>query len=122
MRIKFKAEDIEFDGELNDSKTSKAIYNKLPLEAAVDTWGDEIYFDIGVRLLKEHPTVKVKVGDIAYWPQGSSMCIFFGPTPISKDGNPKPASEVNLIGRTDCPSQTLKKVRPGQKITIEKRI
>lgn len=122
MRIRFKVDEVGFEGELNDSKTAKAIYNKLPLEATVDTWGDEIYFDIGIKLLKEHPTVKVKVGDIAYWPQGSSMCIFFGPTPISKDETPKPASEVNLIGRTDCPKEILKGIRPGKTIRIEKAI
>jgi hypothetical protein len=72
--------------------------------------------------LKEHPTVKVKVGDIAYWPQGSSMCIFFGPTPISKDETPKPASEVNLIGKMDCPKEVLKNIKSGQKITIEKAV
>lgn len=120
MKIEFKVDGIEFDGELNDSKTAKAIYSKLPLEATTDTWGDEIYFDIGVRLLKEKPTVKVKVGDIAYWPQGSSMCIFFGPTPISEDETPKPASEVNLIGRTDCPKEVLKKIHAGQRIIIGK--
>jgi len=122
MRIKFKVEDIEFEGELNNSKTSKAIYDKLPLEAIVDTWGDEIYFDIGLKLLKEHPTVKVDIGDIAYWPQGSSMCIFFGPTPISKDETPKPASEVNLIGRTNCPKEVLKNIKVGQTITIGKAL
>src|SRR3989338_1328766 len=122
MRIKFKADEREFTGELNNSKTAKAIYNKLPVEAIVDTWGDEIYFDIGLKLLKENPTVKVKVGDIAYWPQGSSMCIFFGPTPISKDENPKPASQVNLIGATNCPKEILKNIKSGTKITIEQAL
>ena len=122
MRLKFKVDTVEFEGELNDSKTAKAIYNKLPLTSTVDTWGDEIYFDIGLRLLKEHPTVKVKVGDIAYWPQGSSMCIFFGPTPISKDDTPRPASEVNPIGATDCPKEILKNIKSGTRITIEKAV
>ena len=94
MKVKFKVDVYEFDGELNDSKTAKAIYSKLPLEATADTWGDEIYFDIGVKLLKEKPTVKVKVADIAYWPQGSSMRIFFGPTPPSNGKNPTPASTI----------------------------
>ena len=122
MRVKFSANGVEFDADLNNSKTAKAIYNKLPLEAIVDTWGDEIYFDIGLKLLKENPTVKVNVGDIAYWPQGSSMCIFFGPTPISKDENPKPASQVNLIGATNCPKEILKNIKSGTKITIEQAL
>ena len=120
--MKFSANGVEFDADLNNSKTAKAIYNKLPLEAIVDTWGDEIYFDIGLKLLKENPTVKVNVGDIAYWPQGSSMCIFFGPTPISKDENPKPASQVNLIGATNCPKEILKNIKSGTKITIEQAL
>lgn len=122
MRIKFSVDTIEFEGELSNSKTAKAIYNKLPLEATVDKWGEEIYFDIGLKLLKEHPTLRVKVGDIAYWPEGSSMCIFFGPTPISKDETPKPASEVNIIGTTNCPKETLKDIKSGEAIRIEKAV
>lgn len=122
MRVKFSADGVEFEGELNSSRTAKAIYDKLPLEAVVDTWGDEIYFDIGLKLLKERPTVKVKVGDIAYWPQGSSMCIFFGPTPISKTDRPRPASEVNLIGTANCPKEILKGIKSGSNITIGKAL
>ena len=121
MKVKFECEGIEFEGEFNSSKIANAIYGKLPIEAVVDTWGDEIYFDIGLKLLNEKPTVKVRVGDIGYWPQGSSMCIFFGPTPISKDGNPKPASEVTLIGATGCPKETLKGIKSGTKIRIGKK-
>lgn len=122
MVVKFRVGEVEFDAEFNDSKTSKAIYGKLPIDAVVDTWGDEVYFDIGLKLLNERPTIRVRVGDIAYWPQGKSLCIFFGRTPISKDENPRPASEVNLVGRTECPIGILKKIAPGQKITIEKKL
>jgi len=111
---------IEFEAEFNSSKTSKAIYDKLPIESTVDAWGDEIYFDIGLKLLNEHPTFSVKIGDIAYWPKGQSMCIFFGPTPISKGQAPRPASEVNIIGRTTCQPEVLKNIKAGAKIRIYK--
>jgi hypothetical protein len=114
------ADKIEFEAEFNSSKTSKAIYDKLPIESTVDTWGDEIYFDIGLKLLNERPTISVKVGDIAYWAKGQSMCVFFGPTPISKDKTPKPASEVNIIGRTDCPPEVLKNIKAGARIRIDR--
>ena len=43
-KIMFQAAGIEVTGELNDSPTAQAIAQALPLEAAIHTWGQEIYF------------------------------------------------------------------------------
>lgn len=37
--------------------------------------------------------------DVAYWPEGSALCFFYGQTPISKQGKIMPYSPVNVIGR-----------------------
>ncbi|MBM3253824.1 MAG: hypothetical protein FJZ16_06210 [Candidatus Omnitrophica bacterium] len=122
MKVNFRINDIKFEGEFNDTRTAKEIYANLPLNSIANTWGDEIYFDIGLKLSKENPTLDVKIGDIAYWPQGSCMCIFFGPTPVSTNKNPKPASEVTIIGKTNTDIKLLRSVKDGDEIIVEKKL
>ena len=84
---------------LNDSETSRKIMEKLPIEAEFSTWGDEIYFPIPVKMGAENSTDVVELGDIAYWPPGHAFCIFYGATPISGEGEIRPASPVNPLGQ-----------------------
>lgn len=118
VRIVFKTSRITLEGELNNSKTAQKIYEKLPLEAKVNTWGDEIYFEIPVHCPLEFATLDVEVGDIAYWPEGDCLCIFFGRTPASTNNKPRPASEVNIIGKVIGDISILKKTKSGDKITV----
>ena len=71
----------------------------MPLEARVETWGDEIYFDIGLALPAEAPREVVEAGDLGYWPPGRAFCVFFGPTPMSRGDEIRPASAVTVVGR-----------------------
>lgn len=47
----------------------------------------------------ENSRALVDLMDVAYWPQGRAICLFFGPTPISKKGEIKPYSPVNINGK-----------------------
>jgi len=119
MNIVFKTSKVTIEGELNNSQTALKIYEKLPLEAKASTWGDEIYFEIPVTLKPENATLDVEVGDIAYWPQGHCLCIFFGKTPVSIDNKPMPASEVNIVGKVTSEISILKDIKAGDTITLE---
>lgn len=101
MKIKLIFDDNrEILAELYDTACAKGIYEILPVESKINIWGEEFYFSIPFDFsLDETATLKVKVGDIGYWPPGKALAIFFGKTPISVDENPLPASEVNLVGR-----------------------
>ncbi len=119
-RIRIKAGRIEMSAELNESKTASLIWDALPFEAKVNTWGDEIYFSIPVKTELDNPKEVVEKGDLGYWPPESAFCIFFGPTPISKGEEIRPASGVNLVGRLLGNPQEFKKVSPGERIILEK--
>jgi len=69
--------------EDKNPKTARAIWERLPIEARANRWGDEIYFPIPVQIGEENAQETVDLGDLGYWPPGNSFCIFFGPTPIS---------------------------------------
>jgi len=106
---------------LAESATAGEIYQALPLEAAVQTWGDEIYFEIPVSLeLDETARDRVEAGDLGYWPTGRAFCIFFGPTPISGPGEIRPASAVNIIGRVLGDPLEFKKVPAGATIRLRR--
>ena len=119
-RIRIKAGRIEMSAELNESKTASLIWDALPFEAKVNTWGDEIYFSIPVKAELDNPKEVVEKGDLGFWPPESALCIFFGPTPISKGGKIIPASGVNLVGRILGDPQEFKKVSSGERIILEK--
>jgi uncharacterized protein len=118
--IRITAGVVSLPAELNDSKTAAAIVKALPIEARAETWGDEIYFGIGLSLAGESPKEVVAMGDLAYWPPGQAFCIFFGPTPMSQGNEIRPASAVNVVGRVVGDVRGFKKVRAGSRVTIEK--
>jgi len=80
-------------------ETCKRIWENLPFELNLSRWGEELYGEIPVSIELENSQVDCEVGDIGYWPDGKGFCIFFGPTPASKDDKPKAASPVNIFAK-----------------------
>ena len=117
--IRITAGAVTLDAELNDSKCAMAIAAALPIEAKAETWGDEIYFGIGQTLAGESPREVVELGDLGYWPPGQAFCIFFGPTPMSRGDEIRPASAVNVVGRVMGDARAFKPVRAGSRVRIE---
>jgi hypothetical protein len=119
-QVRIQAADVEMVAVLNETRTAEAIWEALPLSASVNTWGDEIYFTIPVRLEAEDVQAAVSLGDLGYWPPGSAFCIFFGPTPASRGDEIRPASPVNVFGRLVGDPTVFKTVRDGEAVTIER--
>ena len=87
---------MQVTAQLNGSATAGKIWDALPVKSFTSIWGDEIYFQVPIQAKPEDGFAKevVDIGDIAYWPEGSCFCLFFGPTPVSKPGEIRPASIV----------------------------
>lgn len=101
-------------------KTAQAVVSVLPVESTVERWGGEIYFPVPVRVGLENARVRVKAGEMAYWPEEPSLCIFFGPTPISPSPRDIRAySPVNVIGRLLSGSSEFERVKSGEKVRVE---
>ncbi len=122
MDIRIKVGDkVELAAELFDNETARAVYDILPVEGFCNNWGDEFYFEVPLYMdPDESATSDVNIGDIGYWPPGKAVAIFFGPTPLSKDDKPVPASDVNLIGRIKGDPSILKQARDETNIVIDK--
>jgi len=119
-RIRITAGSVAADAVLDDSATSRLVWDALPLAVAGETWGDEIYFKIPVHAKPEKPRATVELGDLGYWPPGSAFCIFFGRTPSSQGEEIRPASPVNVFGKLAGDPTIIKKVRSGTQVRVER--
>ena len=96
--IRINVGGVDFVGTLSSSPLTDKLLRLLPYETIGETWGKEVYFPVNLTV-EEAPLVdEVKVGDIAYWPDGPDICLFFGRTPKSTDDAPVVASPVMVIG------------------------
>ena len=118
--IRVTAGVTQVTAELNNTRTAQAIWDALPLKGRTNIWGDEIYFSIPINLELENGQELVTKGDLAYWPSGPAFCIFFGPTPMSKGQEIRPAGPVTVLGRVTGDTEVLRQVAPGAEITIER--
>lgn len=118
-QIKITVANVTATATLNDTGVADAIWHACPIKSVARTWGDEIYFDIGVDVANEQPQPTVEMGDIAYWPPGPAFCIFFGPTPMSSGEEIRPASPVTVFGKIDGDPTIFKSASGGTAITVD---
>ena len=119
--ITISAGAVSITAELHDTPTARSILEALPVEGSVNTWGDEIYFEIPVKLdLEPDARADVEIGDLGYWPTGRALCVFFGPTPASSDERPRAASAVNVFGRVVGDPTSLRAVSAGTAVTVSR--
>ena len=120
-KIRITAGDVSAAAVLHDNPTADAIWEALPIEGQVNTWGEEIYFSIPVHLDQAGDAREtVDMGSLGYWPPGNAFCIFFGRTPMSRGDEIRPASAVNVFGQVEGDAAIFTSVGDGTRIEIEK--
>jgi hypothetical protein len=62
----------------------------------------------------------MKVGELAVWPVGRALCIFFGPTPASREDEPRAVSPVNPVGMITGSIDPLRQLSSTIRVRIEK--
>ena len=119
-RIKITAGGVTVTAVLNETSTADLLWDALPIDAQASTWGDEIYFRTEVEAGEEDAREVVELGDVGYWPPGQALCLFFGPTPMSRGDEIRPASPVNVLGKIEGDAAVLKSVGAGAAVTVER--
>lgn len=111
---------LEFSDE--SPKTVKALLNALPIKGKFDRWGDEVLFSVPIKeKLEPKARTAVEVGEVGFWDVEPSICIFFGPTPVSTDEKPKAYSPVNVIGKIiGVDPKIFAAVEDGDEVKLEK--
>jgi len=114
-KIRISCSGFSVEAELLENErpnTCRRIWNALPLEGEAEIWKEEVYFEIPVEIPPENQTPRTSAGDVAYWPEGPAICIFFGRS--------QPVSPVNTFARITSGIENFRKVKPGDRIRVEK--
>ena len=86
-QIQISTGNLTLTATLNELETANQLWESLPITGRVQIWGDEIYFSIPLNVEEELGSQEtVQAGTVAYWPPGSALCLFWGPTPSSAPG------------------------------------
>jgi hypothetical protein len=102
-------------------KTAEALIKSLPFKSRAEFWGHEVYFQAPFNVGLENAREVVDFGDLAYWPEGPALCLFYGPTLSSPSPEViKPYSPVNVIGKIIGDPKILSRVNEGEELKVEK--
>lgn len=114
-----KSITIELDKK-KSPHTVELLQHCLPFKVGIHVWGEEIYTDpTPISIQEENSMSTLQINDVAYWPPGKAICLFFGRTPIGKKDEIKPYSPVNVIGKILSPNKTiLSKIKEGTQVTF----
>jgi hypothetical protein len=112
--VKLLIENVgEAEGEFIRHLSPRTVYTilkKLPLEGRAALWKEEVYFEIPIAAGEEKAKTRVKKGDLAYWPMGKALCIFYGET--------QPYSAVNIVGQITKNLELFSKAKSGAVIKV----
>ncbi len=120
-RIRFDFGALTLDAELFDTPTAAAVLTALPLRSAVLTWGEEVYFEVPLRVARE-PDARAIVtpGEIAFWPEGPAIALGFGRTPLSKGEETRLAAPCNVFARALEDVKILGRIKAGTRVILSK--
>lgn len=79
-KVRMDLASVTFELELDDviaPNTVGSILDLLPVVTPIHVWGEELYTDpLPIKAKTENSKSLVEVNDIAFWPQGSAICLF----------------------------------------------
>lgn len=119
-RILMRTRYEQWEIELNDTLTAWKIFESLPLEREINVWGGEIYFPVPVNVELENGRKILEEGEVAFWPEGNALCLFFGRTPVSSTSKPEAFSAVTPVGRILGSIAALAKLPDKTSVTLER--
>jgi len=119
-RFELVSADITLEGRITDEnpRTAEIVIDSLPIEGEAIRWGDEFYFTTALEIPEEHGRQDVEVGEVAFWPAGKAIAVFFGRTPVSVSDKPRAYENVNVFGKLEGDARSLVKVLSGERVLM----
>ncbi|GAA1915051.1 cyclophilin-like fold protein [Streptantibioticus ferralitis] len=122
MRIRILWPAGQATATLSETPTARAVWEVLPITSSAGTWGAEVYFTTPLGVPREPGARQVvEPGTVAFWTDGDSLALPYGPTPVSQGDECRLASPCNVLGTLDGDPQVLRTVRDGDAIRVERR-
>ena len=82
---------------LSPTPTADRIWQALPLYTTAERRGDSVHFEIPIESGREKDAKwTVTAGEIGFWCEEDRIVIGFGPTPLSRPGEIRMPSPVNI--------------------------
>lgn len=117
--IVIRAGKVVIRARLLDTPTADRVWNQIPIYSAAEPWGQSIHFETTIETGREATAKQnVKAGDIVYWVEDDRVIIGWGMTPISKAGEIRMPSPVNVFARALDDVAALAAVRPGERVSV----
>jgi len=116
--VRFTIGELAVDTEFDDTPAARELLEAMPYSTLGGYWGAEFYFKMPVKLQPDDTAREVvESGTVAFWIEGSCLCLFWGATPVSRSGECRAASDVIVIGRIRNP-EVLPKLK-DRAVTVE---
>jgi hypothetical protein len=96
-------DDTRFEVTMYDTVAGRNLKKDLPQEISMSRWGDEFYGSLVRKVDCAGDALQdvFSVGEVALWPDGNALCIFFGPTPASRGTEPRMVSPGVALGKIE---------------------
>ena len=105
---------------LKDTASAKALMEVLPITSTANTWGEEVYFDVGIDVeLEDDARAVVDVGAVCLWVEGKSLALLYGPTPASQGEECRLVTDVNVMGAIEGDPRVLATIHADDEVTVE---
>jgi hypothetical protein len=118
IRIVWPAASVTAD--LRPGPAADRLLAILPCESRINTWGEEIYFNLPLRLAPEPDAQQVvDPGTVCFWVDGSALALPWGRTPASRGDECRLVSPCNVLGRLRGDPALLGSARDGDTVRIE---
>jgi hypothetical protein len=118
VRIAWKGGEVT--ANLRETPSVNQLLAVLPCEASAQTWGEEVYFELPVKIAPEPDAQQVvEPGAVCFWVQGNSLALPFGPTPVSRGHECRLVTRCNVLGKIEGDPRRLAQVKPGVSIRVE---
>ena len=112
---------VQLTVKLAATATAERIWAALPLFGVAEPWGASIHFQLPIATGRDRTArLQARLGDVCYWSEERRVIVPFGATPISRAGEIRMPSPVNVFGSAIGDVGVLQSVRVGEKVTLSR--
>ena len=116
--LKFNSKLFEIN--LRNTETSRLIAKSIPINSKIQIWGEEIFFNINLQVkLEDDAKQVVKLGELAFWTEGSAIAIGYGKTPVSIGQEIRLIGPCNVWADGNFKKSDFDNIKPGDEISLE---